>query len=107
MLDLVQWPAMLTTLVAGWLVSSKQRRRRDQGFTLFLISNLLWVTWGIPAHAYALIVLQFELCISNIRGVVKNRKSAESAHLGRNWRQRASAKATLIKWHKRHGIQKV
>jgi hypothetical protein len=74
-LDHIQWPAMATTLLAGWLVASKHRRRRDQGFWLFLVSNVLWVAWGASAQAYALIVLQFGLAISNIRGVLKNRAS--------------------------------
>jgi hypothetical protein len=76
-LDLVQWPAMAVTLLAGWLVASGQRRRRDLGFWLFLLSNLLWVIWGVASHALALIVLQFGLAFSNIRGVIRNR--AQSA----------------------------
>ncbi|HMM68377.1 MAG TPA: hypothetical protein PKC03_15690 [Dokdonella sp.] len=74
-LDLVQWPAMIATLLAGWLVASKYRRRRDQGFWLFLLSNILWVAWGVFAQAWALVVLQFGLALTNIRGVVKNRGS--------------------------------
>jgi hypothetical protein len=77
-LDLVQWPAMIATLLAGWLVASKYRRRRDQGFWLFLLSNILWVAWAISAHAWALIVLQFGLAFTNIRGVIKNRGSRAS-----------------------------
>lgn len=79
MLSAVQWPAMLATLVAGWLVSSRQRSRRNLGFLLFLVSNVLWVTWAIPVHAHALVVLQFGLAVSNIRGVIKNRKAASSS----------------------------
>ena len=78
-LDLVQWPAMATTLAAGWLVASGRRRRRDLGFWLFLLSNLLWVIWGISSHALALIVLQFGLAFSNVRGVIKNRATNESS----------------------------
>ena len=78
MIDLLQWPAMVATLAAGWLVASKQRRRRNQGFLLFLVSNLLWLVWGFPAHAYALIFLQFGLAVSNIRGMVKHRTTAEA-----------------------------
>jgi hypothetical protein len=71
---------MAVTLLAGWLVASERRRRRDLGFWLFLLSNLLWVVWGVASHALALIVLQFGLAFSNIRGVLGNR--AESAHAG-------------------------
>ncbi len=77
-LDFVQWPAMVATLLAGWLVASKQQRRRDHGFWLFLLSNILWVTWGLSAQAWALIVLQFGLAFTNIRGVTRNRGSRAS-----------------------------
>lgn len=71
-LDLLQWPAMVVTIAAAWLVGSRSSKRRTIGFWLFLASNVLWVIWGIFAHAYALIVLQFGLAIMNIRGVSKN-----------------------------------
>lgn len=76
-LDLIQWPAMATTLVAGWLVASGHRGKRDLGFWLFLVSNVLWVVWGMSAYAYALIALQFGLAFSNVRGVLKNRSSVQ------------------------------
>lgn len=71
-LDWVQWPAMLATVVGAWLVASQSRRKRNWGFWIFLLSNLLWAAWGIHAHAYALILLQVCLAALNIRGTVKN-----------------------------------
>lgn len=71
-IDLVQWPAMAVTVVASWYVASTKRRRRSIGFWLFLCSNVLWVIWGVHAHAYALIALQVCLAITNIRGEMKN-----------------------------------
>ena len=71
-LNLTQWPAMLITLVAAWLVASQTKRKRSWGFWSFLISNVLWVVWGWHAHAYALIVLQLGLFALNLRGVLKN-----------------------------------
>ena len=41
------------------------------GFWIFLLSNVLWVAWGIYANAYALIALQVCLAALNIRGVKK------------------------------------
>jgi len=70
-LDLVQWPAMLVTVAASWCVASNVKPRRNLGFWLFLASNLLWVAWGLHAHAYALIVLQGCLALMNIRGAKK------------------------------------
>jgi hypothetical protein len=67
-LDLIQWPAMLVTVCASWFVASRSRARRRTGFWLFLVSNVLWIVWSVPAHAYALLVLQLCLAITNIRG---------------------------------------
>ena len=70
-LDLVQWPAMIVTVAAAWLVASTHKRERLVGFWLFLASNALWVVWGVHTEAYALIVLQVCLAAMNIRGARK------------------------------------
>jgi hypothetical protein len=71
-LDAIQWPAMAVTLVAAWLVASSQPARRAHGFWWFVASNVLWVTWGWHAHAWALIALQVGLFTLNVRGALKN-----------------------------------
>jgi hypothetical protein len=71
-IDMLQWPAMLVTIVAAWLVASTSRRRRTIGFWVFLASNVLWSVWGWHQRAYALIVLQIALALMNARGVYKN-----------------------------------
>jgi protein-S-isoprenylcysteine O-methyltransferase Ste14 len=71
-LDWLQWPAMLVTVLAAWLVGSKSQRRRSIGFWIFLASNALWIAWGWQAQAWALIVLQVALAALNIRGAFKN-----------------------------------
>jgi hypothetical protein len=70
-LDLLQWPAMLATVVAAWWVASTQQRKRVIGFWTFLVSNGLWAAWGWHTQAMALVVLQFCLAAMNIRGFVK------------------------------------
>ena len=70
-LDLVQWPAMVVTVLAAWLVASNSKRRRQVGFWTFLASNVLWIAWGWHTDAYALIALQVCLAALNIRGVKK------------------------------------
>lgn len=74
LLDALQWPAMAVTIAASWFVASKQPRRRQAGFWLFLLSNVLWIAWGVPAHAWALVVLQLALAAMNLRG---ERKAAD------------------------------
>lgn len=71
-LDLLQWPAMVVTVLAGYLVASSSEARRQWGFWIFLLSNVLWIAWGVVSHAYALIVLQVCLAFMNVRGTQRN-----------------------------------
>lgn len=68
----LQWPAMAVTVVAAWLIASQKKFKRNWGFWLFLVSNVLWIIWGLHDNAYALIVLQVFLAALNIRGAMKN-----------------------------------
>jgi hypothetical protein len=72
LLNGLQWPAMIVTLAAAWLVASRLSRKRTVGFWCFIASNLLWIVWGLHDHAYALIGLQVGLFALNLRGVKKN-----------------------------------
>ena len=74
-LDLLQWPAMIVTVVAAWLIASQAKRKREIGFWCFLFSNALWIVWSWHDHAYALIALQIALALLNIRGLSKNEPS--------------------------------
>lgn len=80
--DLVQWPAMLVTVAAAWLVASRARGRREWGFWLFLASNALWIVWGWHDGAYALVVLQVALAFMNVRGIRRNDPEAPPAPEG-------------------------
>ena len=63
---------MITTLLSTWLVAGQSKLKRQLGFWIFLLSNILWVAWGWHDHAWALVALQFGLALLNIRGVAKN-----------------------------------
>ena len=71
-LDALQWPGMITTVLAAWLVAAQSKRRRELGFWCFLASNALWIAWGWHVHAHALIILQVALAALNIRSALKN-----------------------------------
>lgn len=71
-INFLQWPAMLVTVIAAWLVASLSKRKREAGFWCFLLSNVLWILWGYHDRAYALIALQFALAALNLRGARKN-----------------------------------
>jgi hypothetical protein len=75
-LQMLQWPAMAITIGGAWMVASTQPLRRNIGFWLYLLSNVLWVACGLHAHALALIGLQFCLAAMNIRGAFKADKAA-------------------------------
>lgn len=78
MLDLLQWPAMVVTVAASWLVASRSKKHRAIGFWVFLASNALWIAWGIPTRAWALVALQFCLAALNVRGAFKNEPGSSS-----------------------------
>jgi hypothetical protein len=69
---MLQWPAMVVTIIGAWLVASRSKRRRTVGFWVFLASNVLWSVWGWHSQAYALILLQVFLAATNARGVYRN-----------------------------------
>lgn len=75
----LQWPAMLVTVLASWLVGSKHRQRREVGSWVFLVSNGLWIAWGWHDHALALVALQLMLAAMNIRGALKNESGTSAA----------------------------
>jgi len=68
---------MVASFVAAYLVASTNETRRKWGFWVFLLSNVLWVIWGVSDKAYAVVVLQVLLAMLNIRGVKKADESAD------------------------------
>ena len=71
LINLLQWPAMVVSVAAAWFVGSTRKGKRNWGFWLFLVSNLLWIVWGVHTGAPALITLQVCLAVLNIRGTIK------------------------------------
>ncbi len=76
LLSALQWPAMVATLVAAWLVASRSPAKRVWGFWTYIASNVLWALWGWHADAYAMIALQVGLFAMNVRGARKNEDSS-------------------------------
>lgn len=71
LIDFLQWPAMVASVSAAWLVASSKAHRRNIGFWVFILSNVLWTVWGFSTQAWALIALQLSLAAMNIRGLKK------------------------------------
>jgi hypothetical protein len=82
LLDLLQWPAMVATMLAAWWVASTHRRKRVIGFWVFLLSNALWSAWGWHTSAHALVALQVCLAAMNVRGFVKAGKPSDDGRRG-------------------------
>jgi len=66
---------MAVSLYAAFLIGSQRAGRRVFGFWMFILSNLMWIVWGLHDGAWALIALQVALMAMNIRGIWKNDKS--------------------------------
>lgn len=79
LIDLLQWPAMAVTLIAAFLVAAQGARTRTAGFYAFILSNVLWVAWGVNDKAWALIALQTGLFAMNVRGIFSNEKRVAAA----------------------------
>jgi hypothetical protein len=56
-LDWVQWPAMLVTVLAAWLIGSQRSARRMTEFVCFGLSNVLWVIWGVYAEPIPVLIM--------------------------------------------------
>lgn len=82
---------MAVTLTAAWLVASRSATRRAHGFWWFIASNILWITWGWHANAWALIALQVGLFALNVRGALKNEKQKDLQEGGQNDKQHRNA----------------
>jgi hypothetical protein len=80
-IDLLQWPAMAITVLSAWMVASKRTWKRNEGFWLFLLSNVLWTIWALGDKAYALVFLQMCLAVLNIRGIHNNQISASKTRV--------------------------
>jgi hypothetical protein len=78
LLNSMQWPAMAVTVLATYLVASQHQGRRRAAFWCYLLSNLMWVAWGLHSGATALVVLQFCLAALNLRGAKKADADAEA-----------------------------
>jgi hypothetical protein len=75
-LDFLQWPAMAVSLYAAFMIGSKKAGKRIFGFWMFILSNVLWIVWGLHDEAWALISLQVALMAMNVRGIFKNESAS-------------------------------
>ena len=72
---------MAVTVLSAWMVASKRTWKRNEGFWLFLLSNVLWALWALHDGAYALVFLQVCLAVLNIRGIQNSQTSASKTRV--------------------------
>jgi hypothetical protein len=72
---LLDWPAMATALVGSYLVGNTAVRSRRWGFSLYLVSNLLWITWGLITGTMALTIMSLAFCYTSGRGWMMTQKA--------------------------------
>ncbi|MCS0614765.1 hypothetical protein NX783_18665 [Massilia kyonggiensis] len=65
---------MAVTLAAAFLVGARHAKKRVIGFWTFILSNVLWIVWGVHDEAWALIALQVGLALMNIRAIFRNER---------------------------------
>lgn len=72
LIDFLQWPALVLSIVGAWLVGGRRSNQRLAGFVLFLISNALWSAWGIGSDAWGLVITQAFFTWTSLRGIRTN-----------------------------------
>jgi hypothetical protein len=58
----------------GRLPRRRPAKKRVVGFWTFILSNVLWIVWGVHDGAWALIALQAGLAAMNVRAIVRNER---------------------------------
>lgn len=69
---LLEWPAMIISLLAAYLLGSQKAEKRVWAFWMLTAGNVMWIAWGWGADAWALIALNLGLMMLNLRAIRKN-----------------------------------
>lgn len=69
---LLQWPAMAVSLFGAWWIGDPACSNRRHGFSVLILSNVIWLIWAISDAAWALGVMQILFLIVNGRGYYDN-----------------------------------
>lgn len=72
MLDWIQYPGVALSLTGAWLVSSPQAPRRRVGFAIWIVSNVVLITWAVSVSAWGLVGMYSFFTVTSARGVRNN-----------------------------------
>lgn len=73
-LEELQWIAAAFSVFGAWGAGSRESGQRLSGFTLFLLSNVVWLVWAGGTGAWGLFAMQIVFTATSIRGIVINRR---------------------------------
>lgn len=72
MIDFLQWPALVLSVIGAWLVGGSTMTHRRRGFLFFLLSNGLWMLWAGGIEAWGVVITQAVFTWTSIRGLCAN-----------------------------------
>lgn len=65
---LMEWGGSLTGLLGAYLVSSNDHTSR-WGQVAFLVSNFLWIGYGVSNEMWSMLVMQVGFTFTSLRGI--------------------------------------
>jgi small basic protein len=71
-LPLIQYPAMVCTIVGYYFVSSKLENVRKIGFVVGLAGNIVWFTYAFFPIQWGLLITNAFIFVFSVRGYLNN-----------------------------------
>ena len=69
-MSLLEWSAAAIALAGAWALGYKAAPVRLLGWSCFLMSNVLFITWGVLIGAVGFTVMQLCFLLTSVRGIV-------------------------------------
>jgi hypothetical protein len=73
---ILQWSGAVTAVTGSYLTGSQERRLRQGGFALYLVSNALWIADALHTQTWGLLAMNAAFTLTSLRGVWTNRSTA-------------------------------
>lgn len=65
----IEWLASLIGLL-GALLLALHNEISGWGFVAFLLSNILWIVWGVRKRAHGLLTMQIGFTVTSLMGII-------------------------------------
>jgi hypothetical protein len=70
LVNALEWAGCATGLLGAWLLALNNRLS-GWGFAAFLVSNVLWIAFGVATGATGLVVMQVGFTATSLLGVYR------------------------------------